>query len=212
MRKSILTLILASACTAGFSQVSFNAKAGLNLSSHMGSDSEGSKIKPGVRLGVGMEYQFSELFSIQPSLFFSQKGAKGSETVTESGITASAKVTLDQLYLELPVNAQLRFKVGNNTNFIMATGPYFAYGVGGKAKVSAYASIGGDSGKAKAKIDTFSESGMDLNRFDMGWNLGLGLEFDRFLVGVDSQFGFVDLVEYSSTRNMNFGLTLGYKF
>lgn len=213
MKKSILTLLLASACTAGFAQVSFNAKAGLNLSSYMGSGSDGAKFKPGVRVGVGMEYQFSELFSIQPSLFFSQEGPKASETINVSGATAKAELSVNQLYLKLPVNAQLRFKVGENTNFIMATGPYIGYGIGGKSTIKATATVGNQTGKVKEKIDTFGDdSPLDLNRFDMGWNLGLGLEFNRFLVGVDSQFGFVDVKDNTSTRNLNFGLTLGYKF
>ena len=33
MKKSILTVLFALICTMGFSQVSFNVKAGLNLSS-----------------------------------------------------------------------------------------------------------------------------------------------------------------------------------
>lgn len=62
-----------------FAQLSFNVKAGLNLSSYIGDNSDHSKFKPGVRLGVGMEYQFTDIISLQPSLFFSQKGAKYSE-------------------------------------------------------------------------------------------------------------------------------------
>ena len=36
MKKSILTVLFALICTMGFSQVSFNVKAGLNLSSYIG--------------------------------------------------------------------------------------------------------------------------------------------------------------------------------
>lgn len=60
--------------TIGFAQVSFQVKAGLNLSSYIGENSDHSKFKPGARIGVGMEYQFTDLISLQPSLFFSQKG------------------------------------------------------------------------------------------------------------------------------------------
>lgn len=35
MKKSILTVLFALICTMGFSQVSFNVKAGLNLSSYL---------------------------------------------------------------------------------------------------------------------------------------------------------------------------------
>ncbi len=76
MKKSFLTVLFALFCTMGFAQLSFNVKAGLNLSSYIGENSDHSKFKPGARIGVGMEYQFSGLVSLQPSLFFSQKGAK----------------------------------------------------------------------------------------------------------------------------------------
>lgn len=40
MKKSILTVLFALICTMGFSQVSFNVKAGLNLSSYIGENSD----------------------------------------------------------------------------------------------------------------------------------------------------------------------------
>lgn len=66
MKKSILTVLFALICTMGFSQVSFNVKAGLNLSSYIGENSDHSEFKPGARIGVGMEYQFNDMISLQP--------------------------------------------------------------------------------------------------------------------------------------------------
>lgn len=54
MKKSILTVLFALICTMGFSQVSFNVKAGLNLSSYIGENSDHSEFKPGARIGVGV--------------------------------------------------------------------------------------------------------------------------------------------------------------
>ena len=59
-------------------RTSLLSEAGLNLSSYIGENSDHSKFKPGARIGVGMEYQFTDLISLQPSLFFSQKGPKTS--------------------------------------------------------------------------------------------------------------------------------------
>lgn len=103
MKKSILTVLFALICTMGFSQVSFNVKAGLNLSSYIGENSDHSEFKPGARIGVGMEYQFNDMISLQPSLFFSQKGAKYSSGFDGNIIDADADVKINQLYLELPV-------------------------------------------------------------------------------------------------------------
>ena len=63
MKKSILTVLFALCSTIGFAQVSFQVKAGLNLSSYIGENSDHSKFKPGARIGVGMEYQFTDLIS-----------------------------------------------------------------------------------------------------------------------------------------------------
>ena len=68
MKRSFFTVLFALICTLGFSQVSFNVKAGLNLSSYIGENSDNSKFKPGVRLGVGMEYQFNEMVAHYSSL------------------------------------------------------------------------------------------------------------------------------------------------
>lgn len=208
MKKNLFLLLFTCFTLVTYSQTSFNVKAGLNLSSFMGSDAEGSKMKPGIRVGLGMEHQFSSLFSIQPSLFLSQKGSKASEDFTLGGTSLKGDVTVNEMYLELPVNAQLKFKVDDKTNFIIATGPYIACGVGGKTTVK----LSSGSNNAKDKLDTFSDSGMDYRRFDIGWNIGLGLDINHFLVGLDSQLGFTDLVEYASMRNVNVGIYVGYRF
>ena len=141
MKKVFLLFFLALCCTMGFAQLSFNVKAGLNLSSYIGDNSDHSKFKPGARVGVGMEYQFTDLVSLQPSLFFSQKGAKYSEGYDGSIIDADADVKINQLYLELPINVQFRFNIADNTNLVIATGPYLACGVGGKTKFDGGASV-----------------------------------------------------------------------
>lgn len=107
MKKVFFTVFLALCCTMGFAQLSFNVKGlALILSSYIGDNSDHSKFKPGARVGVGMEYQFTDLVSLQPSLFFSQKGAKYSEGYDGSIIDADADVKINQLYLELPINVQ----------------------------------------------------------------------------------------------------------
>ena len=202
--KSFFTVFLALCCTMGFAQLSFNVKAGLNLSSYIGDNSDHSKFKPGARVGVGMEYQ--------SSLFFSQKGAKYSEGYDGSIIDADADVKINQLYLELPINVQFRFNIADNTNLVIATGPYLACGVGGKTKVDGGASVGSINITGDDKIDTFGNDGLDYNRFDAGWNIGLGVEFGRILVGLDTQLGFCKVMDGNAPHNANIGITLGYKF
>lgn len=51
-----------------------------------------------------------------------------------------------------------------------------------------------------------------LNRFDMGMGIGLGLEFDRFLVGLDTRYGFLHIADNTKAYNIALFFNVGYKF
>ena len=80
MKKLLLLLVIIFGCNmltmAQDSKVSWNAKAGLNLSNWTGADVQGNNAKLGFKVGVGMEYAFNNIWSLQPSLFLSTKGTK----------------------------------------------------------------------------------------------------------------------------------------
>lgn len=184
------------------SKVSWNVKAGMNISNWTGDGSEGSKAKVGFKIGAGMEYALDKTWSLQPSLFLTSKGTKGEEGETSA--------TVNQVYLELPVNLQARVPVADKTNILFAAGPYFAYGVGGK-------SSGGTSFDGidyTASINTFGEN--KLKRFDAGLGLGVSLEVSKVIVGLEGQLGLTKIgdgaASYNSPKNINFGVTVGYKF
>lgn len=213
MKRSFLTVILALICTLGFAQVSFNAKAGLNLSTHMGDGTDDAKFLPGARVGVGLEYQFSDLVSLQPSLFFSMKGAKYSGEYSLAGTDVKGDIKFKQYYLELPINVQFRVNIVDNTNFVFATGPYLAYGVGGKTSVSGSGNIPFLGNVSHSEdVKTFDENGLNFKPFDAGWNIGAGLEFGQFLVGLNTQLGFCKLHDDLSWKNANIGINVGVKF
>ena len=231
MKKSVLFILFALVSVAGFSQITgWNAKVGMNVSNWT---TDGVDEKVGFRVGVGTEYAFNDMWSLQPSLFFSTKGGK-----VDSGemLGASAKVTMNQMYLELPVMAAARFNVANNTNIVITAGPYLGYGVGGKTK----ATIKYEGEKATAKFNTFGkidkvtiEAGgqshdfsigdiidpdeydlsemKGLHRFDFGLGVGVALEYQKFIVGLDGQFGLTKL-DTDAGKNLNFAISVGYKF
>ena len=171
-----------------YSQTSWNAKIGMNMSNFT---SDGWDMKVGFQAGVGMEYQFTEMLSIQPSLMFTTKGAKF------SGVKATP------MYLELPVFAAARFAVVDNQNVVVKAGPYFACGIAGKTKFD----LGNDT---ERKVDTFGDDA--LKRFDAGLGVGVALEFGRIIAGLDGQFGLVDVEKVGNPKNMNFSIIVGYKF
>ena len=67
-------MLFALVSIVSYSQISWNAKVGMNMSNFTG-DAD-TDMRVGFNVGVGMEYQFTDMWSIQPSLMFTQKGAK----------------------------------------------------------------------------------------------------------------------------------------
>ncbi|MCE8922189.1 porin family protein [Bacteroides ovatus] len=197
MKKGLIFVLFALVSIVSYSQISWNAKVGMNMSNFTGDMDTDMKI--GFNVGVGMEYQFSDMWSIQPSLMLTQKGAK----IKEDGET----MKFNPMYLEIPVLAAARFAVADNQNIVVKAGPYFAFGVAGKVKV-------GDD-----KADFFGDGDDQFGgkRFDCGIGVGVAYEIGKFFVGLDGEFGFTNVVDFksdeiSNPKNMNFSIGVGYKF
>ena len=189
MKRNLVFVLFALVSVVGFSQVSWNAKVGMNISNFTGDFDMNAKV--GFKIGGGMEYGFNEIWSLQPSLFVSSKGAKKDE------------LSVNAVYLELPVMAAARFKVADNTNIVLSAGPYFACGIAGNSKV--------DLGKGRLEVDTFGDDGL-LKRGDVGLGIGVAAEFGKIIVGLDGQFGFVDVMDDVNGKNLNVSISVGYKF
>ena len=195
MKKGLIFVLFALVSIVSYSQMSWNAKVGMNMSNITDSEMD---MKIGFQAGVGMEYAFSDMWSIRPSLMFTTKGAK----VSEEGVD----VTYNPMYLELPIMAAASFAIANNQNIVVKAGPYFAYGIAGKAKFSA----GGES----EKVDLFGdgEDQMGMKRFDAGIGVGVAYEINKFFVDLTGEFGLAKLGDEGSSKNMNFSIGVGYKF
>lgn len=201
MKKTLFVVLFALVSTVSFAQVSWLAKGSLNISNCRGSDADSPKSLAGVRFGAGMEYGLSSLFSIQPTIYLSHKGAK-----IEDGY-----MKVNAWYLEMPIDAQFRFKVANSTNITLAAGPYIAYGLFGKTKMDEYdASYNGDGAAAPSSQNTFSSD--MLKRFDGGLNFEVGAEFGKILVGAGYELGLTKLHSGSKIYNTNFSVNVGYRF
>ena len=193
MKKGLIFVLFALRYDLSYSQVSWNAKVGMNMSNFTGDMDTDMRI--GFNVGVGMEYQFSDMWSIQPSLMFTQKGAKQDE------------VKMNPMYLEIPVLAAARFAIADNQNIVVKAGPYFAFGIAGKEKYEA----GGESEKIDIFGDGDDQAGM--KRFDAGIGVGVAYEINRFFVDLTGEFGLTKVYDASgSPKNLNFSIGVGYKF
>lgn len=191
MKKFLMTAVLGMFALAGFSQVKWDAKFGMNFSNM--TKFENTKALPGFQLGVGMDYGFSENWSLQSGLMISSKGYKVKE--------GEYKETTRPIYLDIPILAAYKFNISDNTKFVINAGPYLAIGLGGKYKV--------DGIDESEKI--FGDDGW--KRFDLGIQYGIGLELsDRYLINLTGQNGFISPADGGDPKNMTFSIGVGYRF
>lgn len=193
MKKFLMTAVLGMFALAGFSQVKWDAKFGMNFSNMTKIDE--SKALPGFTLGVGMDYGFNENWSLQSGLMISSKGFKFKE--------GDWKDKYRPIYLDIPILAAYKFNISDNTKFVINAGPYLAIGLGGKNKET-----------DEEDIKLFDKDGYDWKRFDLGIQYGIGLELsDRYLINLTGQNGFISPVDGGDDpKNMSFTIGVGYRF
>lgn len=198
MKKFLMTAVLGMFALAGFSQVKWDARVGMNFS-NITKDSE-SKALPGFNLGVGMDYGFSENWSLQSGLIISSKGYKYD---AEDAHDYSYKAR--PIYLDIPILAAYKFNISDNTKFVINAGPYLAFGLGGKYKYD-------EGGDVKIFKDYDKKKGW--KRFDLGIQYGIGLELnDRYLINLTGQNGFISPADGGENpKNMTFSIGVGYRF
>lgn len=207
MKKFLMTAVLGMFALAGFSQVKWDVKFGMNFSNATKTkDVIGdTKALPGFNLGVGMDYGFSENWSLQSGLMISSKGYKyDAEDAHDYNYKARP------IYLDIPILAAYKFNISDNTKFVINAGPYLAFGLGGKCKY--------DEGEdIKIFKDYDEEKGW--KRFDLGIQYGIGLEIgEHYLVNLTGQNGFItpydfeDGYEGDKPKNMTFSIGVGYRF
>lgn len=194
MKKVCLLLSALFVCMLASAQITFNCKGGFGISTMAGNDAEGSKIKTGWKIGVGLEKPLSANWLLMPTLEFKQKGAQYDD----------GNLTLQ--YIQLPIMGAFRTRLNDNLNLTLKAGPYFAYGI---------------SGKDKYKDDSTEEEsdffGSDTNRFDCGIGIGADFEYHRFVIGLEGEYGFINLfkdddIDHIKLYNVGAYITVGYKF
>ena len=200
MNKKFFSILLAVVLTASYAQaqITFGARAGLNLTNVWGDDTDDIKFKPGFQIGVVADYALSNELSIQPGLLFAQQGFQFKEDNDYD------KYTLN--YLQIPINAQYKLDLGGMKAFVQA-GPYLGFGIGGKNKWKY------DGEKDDDKIKFGNGNDDNFSPLDFGLGLGVGLQFSNIQVGVGYNLGLANIThkDYKDNfkvRNMGLALTV----
>lgn len=158
MKKFLLFIVAFITMLGGVSaqKINWGVKAELNLSTFVGSDSEGSNSKVGYGIGLLGDFPISQALSLAPELKYSNIGAKGDVNGTET--------TINFNYIALPIMLRCHF----NPTVALEIGPQFAYLASAKADIS------------NVSVDITEQC----ERFDVSIGAGLLLDFDRvFLTG-----------------------------
>jgi hypothetical protein len=216
MTKKIILSFAALAISIGaMSQVRVGIKGGWNLST-ISVDNDGDVDKDqslsGYHIGAIVDFPLvPKILSFQPGVFYTTKGAK-----LESG----------PQYIEIPLNFIGKIPLGTNSRLFAGIGPYFAFGVAGKNKVSTTLAGVTTSSESNIKWDDdtpFNDGDPDrgLNkykRFDWGGNLQVGAEFNKFLVSAQYGLGLgkinsgADDSRNEKNKNRVFAVSVGYLF
>ena len=194
MKKLVLTMLFGLIALAGYSQVRWDVQLGMNFSNMTKADD--AKMLPGFKVGLGMDYAFTDVWSLKSGLMFESKGYKLDEEKARP------------IYMQIPVMAAWKANITDDIKFVVNAGPYFAVGLGGKYK---------ENGGGSAKL--FSSDGMDMKRFDLGIQWGIGIELsERYIVNFTGENGFISPFDFpdgyngDKPKNMNFTIGIGYIF
>lgn len=185
--------------------VQFGIRAGLNFSNISQKYEDDNVLstfdsRTSFHFGVIADIPLMESLYIQTGLYFQEKGSK------------SDGVTVNPMYLEIPVLASYRYNFSDAAQLQINFGPYLAYGIGGKFKYE-----DGDY-----DIDFFGD-GEDENdnagfkRFDCGLQVGAGITLAKhYYIGVAYEFGLTNISHGDEdglkTKNKNWMVSVGYTF
>lgn len=190
--------------------IAIGLRAGLNFNSL--SDDADTDAKVGFRVGVEVDIPVWESLHIVPGLYFSTRPCKAEDNYYYDEGT---EYNFSPSYLELPVLASYRYQFNKDWAIRVDLGPYFAYGLGGKAKRTVYyedyyEEIREESGSEKL----FSGSDHMLKRFDAGIVVGVGAIYKKFTATLNYQAGLANIYngKHDSFKNTGVYLNLGYNF
>ncbi|WP_036930179.1 porin family protein [Prevotella sp. 10(H)] len=205
----LILLMLSANLSAQDKPLTFGVKAGVNLSNFTGKGAKGTDSRVGFNAGVTLDYQFTQELYLLTGLEFTMKGSQF-ELLSIEG-EYSGKLKENPMYLQIPIHLGYKLAVTDATKIVFHAGPYIAYGIGGKTKLSNQEKFEYDG----LEFNSSNLFGKDrYKRFDMGLGLGVGAEFGKICADLGFDYGFLNMSRHSDykVRNMNAYLTLGYKF
>lgn len=169
---------------ANAKDVKIGVKLGVNIASLNGSNANNLDSRAGLIIGVAAEIPFTEKFSIQPELLYSEQGAQQKDNFM-----------YELNYVLLPIMA--KYYIGKG--FSVEAGPQFSFLLKDEL--------------ASLEQNNSSEVNTAAENFDLGLNLGLGYQFKSgIFFQTRYNLGLVAVTEDPDIKNGVFQMTLGFQF
>ena len=206
MRKIILSFLLLAttmgAVNAQQASTIVGFRGGITFSSYVGNASR-AEYKTGYHGGIIFKLPLNKLFSIQPEVLYSMKGAQRNES--NNGYSVSYNERLH--YVDVPILAKITTAQG----LFFEAGPQVGVMLAARADVSGTSPNGNRSASGNIKSE--------FNDVDLGYAVGLGFQVPNspLLLGVRYNGGLRNIVkDYNdsdkSLRNSAFQFYLGLLF
>lgn len=193
MRKLIpLIILLLWGCNV-YSQ--WGIKGGVNTSTLTGSDMRTYRFSG--HIGVTYDIKLTDKWYLQPELLFTSIGCN----LKDDGIVLKGgHVSMNTL--EIPLNLSFRPKITHNTNLLFEAGLYARYGLFGNKTYKYYDK---DLNVDNSPFDAY-------NRWDMGLNVGLGVQKSHYYGIFSFQRGLTHVQKDGQNYNQVVKFSIGYKF
>lgn len=211
--KKVLVLLITTAIGGAVNAQTFYAQGGVNLANITKNDAgetSDKNVLTTFNVGLMTGFGISKVFDIETGLLFTGKGAKSDTYFTSSKDDNYVKAKFNPYYLEIPVNAVIKFPMNNagNSNVFISAGPYGAIGVAGKSKIDTkiFGATSSSSENIKFNNDDITTTAQEdagygkIKRFDYGINFGAGVSLTSFMIKAGFGLG---LAKINSTQNNN---------
>ncbi len=197
--------------------------------------------KLGATLGVSVEIPILKNLWINTGLYYVATGVKMNFkqdfSKTHEDYLVEPRVNLTMHNIRIPAQASYRYTFKNKYELQVNLGPYFAYGVAGKASVKddvdgtsmGSFDLTGNPNKIDPDRSEFKILGNErintakgnyINPFDMGIAFGAGVTFSqKYFAGFNYDAGLVNVngkrahgFSHNKVKNHSFTLVVGYNF
>lgn len=188
LKTTLLAAIFFGGCQLAFAQVTFGAKAGLNLATVM--VSEDPELDPEMTItfqaGVIADIDISDNFAVQPGVLLAGKGFKLSGELFGEDFTSNIR----PFYLHVPVNFLYKGDM-----FYVGAGPYASFGLFGSLKTEV-------AGESDSEDIEFGNSEDDFfSPLDFGANVEAGVILNNLRIGAGYALGLADIAMVRGFRH-----------